>query len=107
MYFAQAPAEGMAQASPAGKDAFAVLMQQARQEQCSSSGSAAERTQVQAPADALTFLMQQARGAQQSIASAPSVGRCECNLKSIVLIIASLPAMVHNPYLNLLFPFGC
>ncbi|DBA87437.1 TPA: hypothetical protein ACH3X1_004479 [Trebouxia sp. C0004] len=73
-----APAEGKAEARPAEKDAFAVLMQQARQEQskqCSSSGSAAERAQAQAPTDALSFLMQQARGAQQSTASAPSVSR--------------------------------
>ncbi len=91
MFFAQAPAEGIAQARPAGKDAFAVLMQQARQEQgkqCSSSGSAADRAQAQAPTDALSFLMQQARGAQQSTASAPSVSRCKGNLISTVLVAA-------------------
>ena len=83
-------------------------MQQARQEQgkqCSSSGSTAEKAQVQAPTDALSFLMQQARGAQQPTASAPSVSRCEGKIKSVVLIIASFPAMVHNPYLILLCSF--
>ncbi len=96
LFFAQAPAEGTAEARPAGKDAFAVLMQQARQEQgkqCSSSGSTAEKAQAQAPTDALSFLMQQARGAQQSTASAPSVSRCGGNLVITVVVAAIVPLL--------------
>ncbi len=99
MFFAQAPAgsiAGAAEARPAGKDAFAILMQQARQEQgkqCSSSGSTAEKAQVQAPTDALSFLMQQARGAQQSTASAPSVSRCGGSPVSTVSVDAILPLL--------------
>jgi len=109
LFFAQAPAEGIAgaaEARPAGKDAFAVLMQQARQEQgkqCSSSGSTAEKAQAQAPTDALSFLMQQARGAQQSTASAPSASRCGGNLISTIVIAAIIPLLTISLWVFVLY----
>ena len=59
---------------PGSKDAFTVLMQQAKQEQgkLSSSTSGAHQ-KAQAPTDALTFLMKQARNGHSGATSAPSI----------------------------------
>lgn len=60
-------------AKPLGQDAFAFLMQQARQGQ----SKAASSSEVpQKPADALSLLMQQARAGHAGTAPAASSSRC-------------------------------
>ena len=69
----QADSGGGSDSMPGSKDAFTMLMQQARQEQskfCSTSIGAQQKPQ--APTDALTFLMQQARNGHCGNGSAPS-----------------------------------
>ena len=92
----QAGAEGTAEIRIAGKDAFAMLMQQARQDQGkpgNAGGLVGDKAGVQAPTDALSFLMQQARGGQPSITSAASTSRytsCASNVS-----LASTSVTVH------------
>lgn len=69
-------------AKPSGQDAFAFLMQQARQGQ----SKAASNTRVpEKPADALSLLMQQARAGHAGTAPAASTSRCVCDPTAAVM----------------------
>lgn len=61
---------------PCGQDAFALLMQQARQGQNNACNASAVPEKAAAPTDALTLLMQQARAGHAGTAPAASTSRC-------------------------------
>ena len=61
-----------------GKNAFTVLMQQAKHEQNKAGSSGAGQKAQPAP-DALTFLMQQARAGHPGTAPAPSTSGYACH----------------------------